>query len=264
MPGDERPVRAHADIAVGILGADGRDRIALDDRDRVEEFGPRRRVEHAVVVRVEILVRSAREAAHEDMRDVVGVLEEVGRRGREQVRHSAEREVRARHEEQARPADGGALREGDDALDHARAACAVADHEVGESLEARARGARDLDVLVVVRARHVDADLVDHDRSGEAGVVRSARRVDAREGIERADVPLRDVVAAEPRCRGLLARLRADRGRAVEVVALHAVRVRVRKRRDARHDLGPRGDVERAVVVDVELLAVEAAEVAHE
>ena len=94
-------------------------------------------------------------------------------------------------------------------------------------------------------------------------MVDCAWAIDAREGVDRASDPLRRVRAA-PRSSGLLTTLWTNGGGGVEVVVGDAVWRGVLNKRDARDDFGPRRDIERAVIVGVEILAVEAGEVPDE
>jgi hypothetical protein len=159
--------------AVRVFGRRGGIRLE-EEADRVHDARPRCDVEDAVVVRVEVLEERAREARHEQVRDVVGVLEvEVGREVR-----GAEREGRLGRDEEAARRDRlpGEAR---DLLDRARAR--IADHEIRQAVQARARGAGQLEVLVNVRSGLVDPYLAD---LGRTACLRDGRR---REGDDRAD-----------------------------------------------------------------------------
>ncbi|MFN9908798.1 MAG: hypothetical protein ACK56F_22165, partial [bacterium] len=84
---------------------------------------------------------------------------------------------------------------------------------------------------------------------GAAGVLRArGKRVVA------AGDPLR-LVRAQPRGRRSEAARRSHDGRRVVEIALRAIRTGVREDREARDHRGPGRDVERAIVVGVELVA---------
>jgi hypothetical protein len=124
--------------------------------------GPTAQVEQAVVVGVEVLTVRAGEAGHEHEGGVIGGLEgEVGR----QV-GGPEGEGRLGCHEEADRGDDAPGQVGD-LLDDPAAAGAVAEDEVGEAGEGSAGGAGELEVLVVVGAGLVGADLAECRTPGE-------------------------------------------------------------------------------------------------
>ena len=160
---------------VGIAAVRG-----LDQTDRVDHCGPRRAVQRAVVVAVEVVAVGAREPVDQQVRDVVRVLEV---QARHQVR-CRQRERRLREHERTVVTERGAgqVHHG---FHGAAAGRAVPDHEVRDAVERGAWGAGQFGVLVGVAAGLVDPDLGESEFVGRGGGGRCGQH-------ERADQSARD------------------------------------------------------------------------
>ncbi len=180
----------------------GRWIVFLDQGDQIDLRRPWLEVEHAVVVRIEILAVRSRESLHQQVRDVIIVLEV---QARDQIGR-AQREGVFGGDEVARGWDRRPTEVGD-VFDHAACACgAVPDHQVGQPVERSTRRTGEFEVLIGIRAGLVDADFADGHLWRWFGRGRRRRTAERLPGVDRAERTRRGSAPDEVLVEGACAR----------------------------------------------------------